>query len=154
MDEFRKPYEYEEETGVAGFVFVFAMMLIVFEVFLGVITLAQGHVVAGLFPGASKVYVAVAVLFIAFTLFTFFALYKVHKHALKVVKSYLIFRILYLTPVCVLIFNYSRIAKASANETLGEMIVGALVVPLIYIWGFSILWYGYFLKSKRVKDSY
>jgi hypothetical protein len=45
MNEFRKPYEYEEEKGIGGFLMVFFVMLLSVEVLLALMILVQGYAV-------------------------------------------------------------------------------------------------------------
>jgi hypothetical protein len=43
MSEFRKPYEYQEDKSITGFLLVFFIMLLTMEVLLGAATIVQGY---------------------------------------------------------------------------------------------------------------
>lgn len=154
MNEFRKPYEYEEEKGVTGFLMLFFIMVLTFEILLGVITLIQGYLF--LKPGSwmSTAFLVFGSAYFLLTLFTCIALYKIPKHAIQISKIYLFVRAIYLTIACLVIFD--RVSKNSriiqSFSSMNYFYLSYLGIPLIYIFGFSVAWLWYFRKSKKIKE--
>ncbi|MEN2775538.1 hypothetical protein ABCY62_10945 [Acetivibrio clariflavus] len=161
LDEFRKPFEYEEETGVIWPVRIFCILLISVEMFFCVICLFQlTEILAGI-PKVRFAAVVLTVLFMVYILVTITFLYKkAQKHAVKMAKCYLITRLFYFIPSILIIFSHTINDKNVIGSGYGkfqsvrDIIIMLLITPLIYILSFSILWYFYFIKSKRIKEEY
>lgn len=161
MDEFRKPYEYEEETGVIWPIRIFCILLISVEMFLCVICLFQLNELLGSIPIVRIGAIVLTILFMVYIIVTIVFLYKkVQKHTLKVAKSYLFIRLAYFIPSILVIFIYTINDENAIGSGYGkfksvnDIILMLLVTPLIYILLFSISWYIYFNKSKRIKEEY
>jgi len=161
LDEFRKPYEYEEETGFIWPVRLFCILLIFVEMFLGIMFLFQLNKYLGSNPIFNNTAIVLTVLYMVYILVTIiFLLKNVKKYALKIAKSYLIGRLVYLVPSIIVIFSFTvndPSAVGSGNgkfQSVTDIILRLLMVPLIYILAFSISWYIYFTKSKRIKKEY
>ena len=153
MSEFRKPYEYEEDTGVAGFLMVFFVMLLTVELLLAAAMLVQGYAILGNEPRFRPVVLALGIGYIALTLVVCIALRKMWRRAIGLSKILLIARVLLLGPAYGLLYgSFSRIRGIrSGFRSELDMVLVALVVPLVYILGFSGLWYAYFSRSRRVR---
>lgn len=160
MDEFRKPYEYEEETGVIWPVRIFCILLISLEAFLCIIFIFQLNDFLARISVAQTIARVLTLLFVVYILVTLIFLLKLERHALIIAKSYLIARLFYLIPSIIVIFLYTISDKNAIGigygkfESETDIIVMVLVTPLIYILLFSISWYIYFNKSKRIKEAY
>lgn len=154
MDEFRKPYEYEEEKGVTGILMVFYVMVLIFEILLGVITLIQGTLFLAPSPLMRIVFLIVGIVNFMVMVGTLIALYKIPKYAIQITKVFLLVRMVYLTIACLVIFDKVskdiRIIQQFSSKFY--FYLSYLGIPLVYILGFSICWYWYFLKSKRIKE--
>ncbi|TYQ17756.1 UNVERIFIED_CONTAM: hypothetical protein Cloal_0124 [Acetivibrio alkalicellulosi] len=160
MDEFRKPFEYEEDNDVIWPVRIFCILLLSVEMFYSIIFLFQSHQRVGNIYIIGTLSLASTVIFMAFILVTFIFLYKIKKYALKVVKAFLIARLIYFVTFTIIIFSYAVNDSNSLGsgygqfQSLNDMISMLLITPLFYTIGFSLSWYVYFCKSKRVKESY
>ncbi len=160
LDEFRKPYEYEEDTGVIWPIRIFCMLLLSVEAFLSVICIFQLNEFLVSIPLARIIARVLTLVFLVYILVTIVFLFKLERHALIIAKSYLISRLFYLIPSISVIFSYIINDKNSIGagygkfESVNDIIAMVLVTPLIYILLFSISWYIYFNKSKRVKEAY
>ena len=157
MDEFRKPYEYMEEKGVSGFLLLYFIMLLAQETLLGVITLFNGY---DLFSGnmvLGPIMMGISVFYILFSLFSSIVLKKLKKFAVRVSKVFLVFRAVYLIPY--LIFNtISQIREIPYDRNhemyskmLGSIIVSS-VISFLLIVAFSVGWYIYLNRSKKVRE--
>ncbi|MBH1940295.1 hypothetical protein I5677_05220 [Mobilitalea sibirica] len=155
-EEFRKPYEYNEEK--RGFILLFVIMILlidilqilsfnsqIYEIFKSVPVLAIGFMVMG-------------ILFILFTVFTAATCFMLRRNMVIISKNYLIVRAVFST-ISVLIIYIHRINNENLigggvdqYQTNGEMLMGELIIPLSYVLVFSIVWYLYFLRSKRCKE--
>lgn len=160
LDEFRKPFEYEEETGAIWPVRIFCIMLLSIEMFFSIIYVFQLNEFLGSVPVAGTISRVLTFLFIVYILVTLIFLLKVEKHAIKIAKSFLIARLVYIIPSVIVVFLYTindKSAIGSGNgkfQSVTDIIFMLLVTPLLYTLVFSISWYIYFTKSKRVKESY
>ena len=160
VNEFQKPYEYEEETGVIWPVRIFCILLLSVEMFTSIIYLVQLYKYVGGIPVIGTVAITLSFLYKAFVLVTLISLFSIKRYALKLVKAFLITRLIYLVITTVVIFVYTINDKNAIGYEYGQfqsvrdIIVMVLVTPLVYAIGFSISWYIYFCKSKRVKEVY
>jgi hypothetical protein len=157
MNEFRKPYEYEEEKGVSGWLMVFYVMLLVFETLLGLITLIQGYLFLNFLkfsPWMSLAYLALGSVNFLLLIFTLVALQKIPKYAIQISKIFLFVRAVFLTIACLVIYTVVskdfRIVQNFSSKSY--FYLSYLGIPLAYILGFSICWFWYFSKSKKVKS--
>ena len=156
MDEFRKPYEYMEEKGISGFLLIYFLMLLAVETGLGVITLFNGY---ELLPGNrvfDTVIMGISVFYILFSLFSAIVLKTLKKFAVRVSKVFLVFRAVYLTPYLIL-NTISQIRKIPYDrdhemysQMLGSIIVSS-VISLLLIVAFSVGWYIYLNRSKKIR---
>jgi hypothetical protein len=159
MDEFRKPYEYEDEKGVSGFLLIFFLMVIAIEPFQTIIAIFFGYANLELMPVLRIVYVIISILLICFSLFTAVALKKIQKKAVSIVKIYLIFRLIYFIPFTIFntIYQIKHITiQVTDSRYNGEYtgIIYGFAISIVYVLAFSALWYLYFQKSKKVKTHY
>lgn len=157
MDEFSKPYEYEEEKGVSGVLLIFFVMLIAFEPLIGIIAafLGYGNVKSISIP--ENVFLVISLLFIVFPLVTAIIIRKAPKIAVKTTKVYLVLRSVYYIPFTILnsILMVSEIpSKIGTPEYQNDYsaIISGTVVTLVYFVAFSVVWYIYFNKSKKVRE--
>lgn len=159
MDEFRKPYEYEDEKGKSGLLTLFLAMLLGFETLLGILAAINGYNSVKSISVLGTVYIILGVLMVVYPLFTAFALRKMRKSAIRIVKVYLIVRLVYLIPFfvsnTVIMIGQIRYLKTDIQyaQEFNSLII-SLLISLIYLISFSILWYMYFCKSKKVKEFY
>lgn len=160
LDEFRKPFEYEDETGVIWPIRIFCMLLLSVEAFLGIVFIFQLNDFLASIPIAQTIARVLTLLFVVYILVTLIFLLKLERHALIIAKSYLIARLFYLIPSIITIFSYTINDKNAIGsgygkfQSVNDITVMVLVIPIIYILLFSIFWYIYFNKSKRVKEAY
>lgn len=157
MDEFRKPYEYEEEK-IGGFLLIFVAMLVTADLFFSLALSVQGYNAIKHIPVAGIVFLVLSVLFILFILFTAVSCYKLKKNAVKISKTYLITRTIFTVIGLILIFfadynNKNLIGVGSSQyKSQSELTLIVLILPMLYTLTFSIGWYLYFLKSKKCKE--
>jgi hypothetical protein len=155
-EEFRKPYEYNEEK--RGFILVFILTLITFDILQTLSLTAQVNEAFKTVPIVRILFLILSVLFILFTLYTAMICYQLKKNLVKVSKLYLIVRAIISTCYVVVIYVYriSRVHLVGDGQqqykTVNEMVIGELIIPLAYVMVFSMIWYIYFTLSKRCKS--
>ena len=160
LDEFRKPYEYEEETGVIWPIRIFCILLTSIEVFLGVVFIFQLNDYLANISIARTIARVMTLLFVVYISVTIIFLFKLNKYALTIAKSYLIARLFYLIPSIVVTFIYTLNDETKIGAGYGkfesktDIISMVLITPLIYSFLFSISWYIYFKKSKKIKEAF
>lgn len=156
MDEFRKPFEYEEEK--RGFILVFIFMLIIVDV---IQTLSLTTQVYKIFKQNSVLkngFMVAGVLFLLYVLYTAITCYRLSKNMVTIAKSYLIVRVIFSALLVVIVYinaikNENLIGNGIQQyKTEAQMVLEELLIPLGYVFVFSIIWYVYFLKSKRCKE--
>jgi len=155
----RNSNEHEVEKRVEGFVFIFLVMLVAIEVLLFVLATAAAHVYLKSLPLLSSAVIFLGLGYIIFILFICLALFKIPKLVIKAVKVFLIARLIYLVPIFIENFikalhNPEYVQAGQSQRPLFDTALYAFLVPMIYVLSFSILWYIYFSKSKRVKETY
>ncbi|MDF2943633.1 MAG: hypothetical protein K0S01_2491 [Herbinix sp.] len=156
MDEFRKPYEYEEEK--RGVILLFVIMLISVDIFLTLSYTVQVYGILKHIPTLGIGFMVIGILFILFILFTAITCYKLKKNMVTIAKTYLIVRAVFTICSLLIVFfnsfsNESMIGNGTKQyRTVNELIFTVLLAPLAYDLVFSIAWYLYFLKSKRCKE--
>lgn len=156
MDEYRKPFEYNEEK--KGLILVFIIMLLVVDTLQTFSLTAQVYKAFEHIPVFSILFVVTGIMFTLFTLYTVILCSKLNKKMVKVSKIYLIVRGTLSTIFVIISFVYTVNNKnligngMDQYKTVGEMMIGEIVIPFAYIWVFSFGWFLYFVKSKRCRD--
>lgn len=157
MDEFKKPFEYFEEKGVGGILLILFFMLISLEPFLGILSVAVGY---NAFSG-SKVYMPVFItsstVYILFALFSGIVLKKLRSFAVAATKVFLVYRMVFLVPILIISMRF-QIETIPYEKTYVEYtiqynsIMTSFVISISYAVIFSIGWYVYLNKSKKVYE--
>lgn len=154
-EEFRKPYEYKEEK--RGFILVFVLTLITFDILQTLSLAAQVNEVFQPVPGLRIIFLILSVLFVIYTLYTAMNCYQLKITLVKRSKRYLLIRAA-LSSCYVVIIYVNRIKREhligegrQQYRTVREMVFGELIIPLAYVIVFSVIWYAYFSRSKRCK---
>lgn len=156
MDEFRKPFEYHEEK--KGFILFFICAILAVDILQTLSLTAQVYQAFEHFPVLRYACIVIAIVFGLFMLYTLIICSKLKRSLVVTSKIYLMVRAVLSTIYLIISFIYSINTKdligygIDQYETVGDMVFGELVLALIYIWVFSILWYLYFIKSKRCKE--
>jgi hypothetical protein len=159
MDEFKKPYEYQDEPVISGFLSVFTLSLLL-EMCYGIIVAVQLDKAFGSIPVLGKILLAASILFILLVLFTCFSMYKIQNHAVSTAKAYLIIRSAFLTAAAALVFIHTLNDKRAIGPgpdqfyTFGQMLTTVLINPMVYVLVYGIAWYIYFCRSKRVRRTF
>lgn len=154
-DEFRKPYEYNEEK--RGFILVFILTLITFDILQTLSLSAQVNEAFKTVPVFRIFFLILSVLFILFTIYTAMNCYRLKNNLVKMSKLYLIVRAIISSCYVVIIYVYRTSREHLVGDgqqqykTVNEMVIGELVIPLAYVMVFSVIWYVYFTLSKRCK---
>ncbi len=156
-DEFRKPYEYEEER-IGGLLLFFVIMLVAVDLSLTVALVYQGYNAMKHLPAISVTFLVVSPLYAAFLLYTVVVCYKTKKSMIKVSKVFLVVRAIF-TTLCLVIIYLNNLADPSAVGTgnnqfksVFELTMIVFVLPLVYMLFFSGIWYLYFSKSKKCAE--
>lgn len=157
MDEdFRKPYEYSEEK--RGFILLFVITLIVIDTLQTISFTTQIYEAYKGIPVIRSVNLGLCILSILFMLYTAIISFKMTANMVIIAKIYLILRVLYSVYCIIILYIYSINHRNLIGEgveqyrTVGQMVVGEVGVPIAYVLAFSIVWYLYFLLSKRVRE--
>jgi phosphoglycerol transferase MdoB-like AlkP superfamily enzyme len=154
-EEFRKPYEYHEEK--RGFILVFILTLITFDILQTLSLSAQVNEVFKAVPVFRIFFLILSISFVIFTIYTAMNCYRLKKNLVKMSKLYLIVRAIISTCYVVIIYVYRSSREHLVGngqqqyQTVNAMVMGELIIPLAYVVGFSVIWYVYFTLSKRCK---
>lgn len=155
-EEFRKPFEYEEEK--RGLLLLFIIMIVVIDILPTLSFMARFYEVFGDNRVLSTFLIAVCILFVLYTVFTAFICFTLNKKLVAMSKLYLIIQAIFSAACYVLLFfsiaDYDSLIGIGTTqyETFGEMLSWELLLPLAYIAVFTVAWYLYFIKSKRCKE--
>ena len=154
-EEFRKPYEYNEEK--RGFILVFILTLITFDILQTLSLSAQVNEVFKAEPIVRIFFLILSISFVVFTIYTAMNCYRLKKNLVKMSKLYLIVRAIISASYVVIIYVYRLSREKLVGDgqqqyhTVSAMVMGELVIPLTYVVVFSVIWYVYFTFSKRCK---
>ena len=155
-DEFRKPYEYNEEK--RGFILVFILTLITFDILQTLSLSAQVNEAFKAIPGLRIFFMVISFVFVIYTIYTAINCYRLKKNIVIMSKIYLIVRAIISTGYVIIIFFYRTTHVYLVGEgenqypTVNEMVFGELIIPLAYVIAFSAIWYIYFTLSRRCKE--
>ncbi len=157
MNEFRKPYEYEEEKGGGGLLLFLFVMLIAAEPLLGIISFFLGYNSLQTNRVYSIVLMTAAAIFTAFSIFSAVILKLKKKSSVRVIKFYLIFRLIYLIPYTIVNFHnqVEEIPYYKSSEmymVTYNSLITSLVISIVYVVVFSAGWYIYLIRSRRIKE--
>lgn len=156
MDDFQKPYEYNEEK--RGLLLLFIILLISVDIFIAISYTVQVYDVFKAIPVLKNGYLVIGILFTLFILFTAVNCYRLKANMVTISKIYLIVRSVF--SICSLIIVYinaindeSMIGNgASKYSSTSELTFTVLFAPLAYTLLFCTLWFLYFVKSKRCRE--
>lgn len=157
MDEFRKPFEYDDEK--RGLLMLFIIMITVVDGSIAIALTLQVYRILSHLPAVSIAFLVIAVSFFLFMLFTAVNCYRLKRTTAKVSKIYLIIRALFTVFSIVMVYinnvgNESLIGNGPRQfQSIEELTNVCLVYPLAYTLLFSGIWYFYFLRSKRFEKA-
>jgi len=161
MEEFRREYEYDEETGVAGFLLIFLITLLSFDFVVVIIILIQSkNVYSELADFLVTPFLGIFGVYLLFKVAFVISLFTKREAVVKLAKFFLLTRGI-LFSVCIislyifLLLNPSVDAMdMSKMETTWQLTFRMLLTPLLYTVLFSVGWTIYFKRSARVRDRY
>jgi membrane protein YdbS with pleckstrin-like domain len=154
-NEFRKPYEYEEDK--RGFILLFIVMVLPIDVLQTLSFASQEVKYLGHIKMLSFIFYAMAVLFIAYLVYTVIIVYRMEKRFALAAKRYLLVRTLFSVGNYLIVFfsmlKYENLIGKAEDQylTTVSMLFWELVIPLCYIISFSLIWYLYFTFSKKCR---
>lgn len=154
MDEFRKEYEYEDEK-ISGFLLIFVMWLASLDLFLSIMLIVRGVVISSKTPVFGQFFLVFGILFIGLLITTGIMCYKTMKNFVNIAKIFLIVRLVFaalcLSVVYIYTINDTNLIGIGTGQykSIFEMTMVVLVYPAAYYVLFSVLWFLYFLKSKK-----
>lgn len=159
MDEFRKAYEYEEENGVSGYLLLFLLTLLSFDLTCAVIIFMQSSMVI---EAETDVLLLHQLLWAAYgvTKLVFCILLFVGKpFVVKFAHAFLFIRVLVFSlsiiVTCTLVLaNFDQQILSIETKSRWDVTYLLLITPLVYTLLYSIGWGYYFRRSKRVKNFY
>lgn len=155
MDEFRKPYEYNEEK--RGFLLLFIVMILTVDVFLVVSYTIQS------FNALKKIMILAIIAVVLGSLTALCAFitaticYQLNRKLIAVSKAYLAARAVFTAISIIVVYlnniNNQALIGHGPNQyaNASELTLLTLVMPMAYTLAFSIIWHQYFLKSKRLR---
>ncbi|NLK87303.1 MAG: hypothetical protein GX279_07425 [Clostridiaceae bacterium] len=157
MDGFKKPYEYDDEKGVSGLLLLYFIMLLAEESLLGIISLSFGYNLLSESRILGMIIMGISLFYVLFSVYSAIVLKLLKKYALKVSKVFLVFRIIYMVPY--LIMNTIRQIEEIPYEKDFELyaamhrsIIVSFIISLLFIIVFSVGWYIFLEKSKKVRE--
>ncbi len=155
-EEFRKPYEYEEEK--KGFLLLFVIMILVTVILQTLSFISRFYDAYQQVPVLRNVLMILGILCILFTIFTAILCFTLNKQLVAISKLYLIIQAVF-SIVCYLLLFIDRVRNEqlvgtgqAQYKSFGEMLSWELLFPITYIAVFTVAWYLYFIKSKRCKE--
>jgi hypothetical protein len=155
MDDFKKPYEYEEEK--KGFILAFVIMLIAFDMPISLFHIVQAYNIINRVSAFGTVFLIICILFLIFLLLTSVFCYRLWKNMVTIAKTYLIVDAVFTTFCTFTIFIYNlgikgQIGKNGQYTSVFAMTAVLLIMPLVILFGFCGGWYLYFTRSKKIKE--
>lgn len=159
VDDFKKPYEYVEEKGTSGMLLILFFMLIAIEPFIGILSIFVFKDVAKGSNVLATGLTWVSAVYIVFSLLSGITLKRVSRIAIPVVKAFLVFRLLYLAPV-VSINTWVQIGAIPYEKTYIQYaaeynsIMTSFAVSISYVLVFSVCWFIFLIRSKKVRESF
>ncbi len=160
MDDYRKIYEEKDEKGVTGFIIFFIATLMLFEPLWTIIVMFQTGRAFEKIPVAGIAYNICGISYLLFLFFTCFCFYKLPKLAMRVAKSFLITRVIFLATSMIIYFNFllhdERFLGVRSYQfvSIPDMVIKVLLLPGAYIIIYSVFWYIFMNKSKAIKENY
>lgn len=155
MDDFRKPYEYNEEK--RGLILLFIIMIITIDIYQAPLYIMPTYGELKQIPAIRIAFMVISILYILFILFTVITCYKLKKNMVTTSKAYLIVRAVIMCCCIIILFFYNvniknKMGYGRKYSTVSQLFIMELIAPLAFVLVFSIGWYLYFLKSKRCKE--
>ncbi len=155
--EFQKPYEYEDEK--RGFpLLLFVVMITIVDIFDTVTSSIRVYNIFKHIIALGICCIMISILFLFFLIYTAITCYKLKKNMITVAKRYLITRTVFLISCVTIVFinkvNNSNLIGDEVNQykTVNQMVFWELIIPLIPIILLSVIWYIYFINSKKCKE--
>lgn len=160
MDDYQKLYDDEDEKGVTGFVIFFIATLMLFEPIGGIIVMFQTVKAFSSMPLIGNIYKFCGIGYLLFIFFTCICFYKLPKQAVKVAKSFLITRFIFLMLSIIINFNYTLHDQNAIGvrfnqfASVQDLVIRNLLIPVAYVSIFSICWYIFMIKSKTIRQKF
>jgi ABC-type enterochelin transport system permease subunit len=157
MDDFRKPYEYEDEKGISGLLLVYFIMLLAEESLLGAISVSFGYNILAENRVLGISIMCISAFYMLFSVYSAVVLKLLKKYALKVSKIFLVFRFIYMIPYLAL-NTISQIKEIPYEKdyvlyaAMHRSIIISFIISISFIIVFSAGWYTYLKKSRKVKE--
>lgn len=155
-NEFRKPYEYEEEK--RGLIVLFISMILSVDILQTIFFATQEDRYLGDSPTLVIALFIIAGVFIMYTLYTSVVVFRMKSNFVVAAKRYIIIRtILFLFNFFVVFFNRLLQENLVGEEpdqylSIGYMLYIEVFMPLFFIISLSVVWYLYFTYSKRCRN--
>ncbi len=159
MDEFRKPYDYFEEQGIGGLLLVLFFMLITAEPLAGIMGIFFGFNSMTSYGFLGTAFQAAAIIYTALSILCGIVLKKRLSLAIPTIKVFLVFRVLFLVTY-VYVNMGMQIAEIPYEKTYvmyqqtHSSIISSFAFSMAYVIAFSVLWYIYLRRSRRVKETF
>lgn len=157
MDEFRKPYEYDDEKGISGVLLVYFIMLLAEESLLGIISISFGYNILPQNRVLGIIIMGISVFYVLFSVYSAVVLRLLKKYAIKVSKIFLVFRFIYMIPYLI-VNTISRVKDIPYDKdfelyaVMYRSIIVSFIISILFIIAFSFGWYIYLNKSRKVKE--
>lgn len=157
-NEYKRPYEYEEEK--KGLITVFVAMILGIDTIQTIFFAFQNDKYMSHITFIRIVYYLLAFFYILYTIYTAVTVYRMKNDFVGVAKRYIIIRTIYSIINYVIIFlnrlKYENMIGKSADEYLYQsnafMIYVEIILPFFFVILFCVLWYLYFTYSKRCRN--
>lgn len=162
MNDFYRAYEFEEERGVAGFLLLFLLSLVSFDLVAAIILLSQsGMMVRAFWPALALPYFTVWGLYFLFKLVFCVLLFTKRQRVPKVAVAFLAARIAVFLAAAVMLYVLvlqhpygSPIHLADEMRSVWQITYSLLLAPVVYTLAYSLGWMLYFKRSRRVRERF
>lgn len=154
MNEFNKPYEYEEES--RGIVFFFVLMIITFDLLIPIFYITEVPQALSHNLAARVSYIILSAVYLLAVPVTAFQCYKLKRTMVLTAKIYLIIRTVFYVTCIIIQYQYhlkygNMIGKFKRYSTIAQFRQLELYLPLVYVMITCGGWFLYFIFSKKCK---
>lgn len=162
MNEFRRDYEYEDERGVAGFLLLFVLSFVSFDLVAAIILLSQSGMMIGAYlPWLQLPFFVLWGVYFAGKLVLVITLFLRRKFAPRLARIFLAARIVLFLSATVIVYTLLLIHRTGSPlhlddemRSFWQITYALFLTPVVYTVGYSLGWMRYFKRSRRIRETF